>query len=479
MLNPKRISLVPHEKPRILLIDFSEKEVKKFTDAGFNAKRGATGLYDDNKYCFPWSLQDVDIAFCKITRGSFSKLKEREPIDESLEEGPYFNTLLREIFMKKGWVVFFVDKNCEPAEFDVVDLFGTGVYENDGEYLTYQEWQRKRTPRAWNKLPIFSKFIGEAVHIDETCSESKIFEKYIKSASLKVLALDGNIMFNQHQYTVSFLITNESYKKAVLSLKLSNLYGGKTFGTIALYPDFGKSNIEVALDILSEVIMESNPELFDNTSQTWLEEYFPHTVKELFKQVDYIVEKNKKDIEEIYNKQKSELDKYNWLLGLLTNKGDILTENVADALRFLGFDVTLVDNTLKQTERKKEDLNIVHANNGFFAIGEVKSTERGASESFIADTQKHQARYSHENKVPIPNAILIINHSISLNPNLRKERFYKDKDVIDRCSDNFITAIDTYSLHQICQCILAKRKTKEEIQNFICNGHKVISTFDE
>ena len=79
-----RVPLKEYKMPRILAFDFTESEVKKIINAGFDTKRGASGLYDNNEFCIPSALQDIEIALIKFSHGTFSNLNERIKIRNPL-----------------------------------------------------------------------------------------------------------------------------------------------------------------------------------------------------------------------------------------------------------------------------------------------------------------------------------------------------------------------------------------------------------
>ncbi len=137
----------------------------------------------------------------------------------------------------------------------------------------------------------------------------------------------------------------------------------------------------------------------------------------------------------------------------------------------------VVDAIVVPGEALKEDLHITDLETGFFAIGETKSTVRGASEGFLTDIQNHQGRYSRENKVPVPNAILVVNHSTGLDPAKRPGRFYQNPDIPNRCAQQGITAIDSVALFQMCQSFIKEEVTAGQIRQFIESESRVLPEY--
>ncbi|GAH32294.1 unnamed protein product, partial [marine sediment metagenome] len=61
------------------------------------------------------------------------------------------------------------------------------------------------------------------------------------------------------------------------------------------------------------------------------------------------------------------------------------------------------------------------------------------------------------------------NHSSDLNPNQRSRRFYTDTDVLARLKEQNIKAVDSISLHSLCQKLLAGELNKEKARKLIKN----------
>ena len=153
------------------------------------------------------------------------------------------------------------------------------------------------------------------------------------------------------------------------------------------------------------------------------------------------------------------------------SRDDAFTTDTGEALRFLGFQATEVDSTLTTGQRKVEDFHIQDEQSGCFCIGEAKTTGngRGASEDFISKVQTHQTRYARTQKQEPPPALLIVNYAIDLDPAMRAGRFYQPA-LSERLSDNEISAIDSYSLFQLCQFVLEQEITCEQARKFIMRG---------
>src|SRR5690606_9599730 len=167
--------------------------------------------------------------------------------------------------------------------------------------------------------------------------------------------------FLRNDTLIYWLIKDNTADQNIIALKLRNIIYAKNLdesirqeGSILLLPDFGPNNIKVALELLQEVFTESSPHLFDNPQHPWLEDYQPYPIKQLQQQQQDIIDEAQQKFDQIKEQIELEQDKYAWLPGLLVLKNEEFEDAVAQALRFLGFDVTEVDKTLAAKERKRE-----------------------------------------------------------------------------------------------------------------------------
>ena len=100
-----------------------------------------------------------------------------------------------------------------------------------------------------------------------------------------------------------------------------------------------------------------------------------------------------------------------------------------------------------------------------------------ASEAFLSDVQNHQGRFSRENNTPIPNAILVVNHSTAFDPARRAGRFYRNADIPNRCAQQAITVIDSFALFQMCQTLLQGKASASQPREFIQRDCHVVAEF--
>lgn len=473
----EQFSLVKYGLPRILAIDFSQKEVKKLIDSGFEVRRASTGV-DNGEFLIPCSISDVEIVLFKLTKGCLSEINVRKKSLNSVEDNPCFPTLLEEVWNKRGFSLLFVDNGVTPKELEVLGIENTGVIDINRKYFSaslYNELYRELKEKT--PVPIFPCFRGQSIILRDN-KLGEILKEFIDNRTIdfKVFAVKKclNIFNSTNFYETqqNWIITENSSQNGALAVELNTRYreDGK-YGGILLLPSFGERNVDVAIALIDRYISQKNPDLFSNGHFKWLDEYKPITVRNLESKKEKIINDALNEISQVDEEIKQEVERTNWITMLLVAKGDELTAFVTKALSFLGFRV--VDMDQRNGNRKREDLRIFDDTDDFFALVEVKSSDRGANEKMIRDLQDHQARYSRENNCSIPNSLLVVNHSIRIPPQSRND-FYKATDILERLNDQLITAIDTTYLYDLCQKVLSKEIELHTAKSLIKSGPGIL-----
>lgn len=478
----RRIALVEHQRPRILTVDFSDADAAKIKNLGFNVRSGYTKHPHKDQFCIPWAVEDVEVLFARISPDNFRASQAREAHESSVERSPNFLRMMTEVWVRRGWAVLFIEQGCSPKDLEVLGIEHVGVLSYNQRFFPAKEWGKLANALGGdhteiNKISwILPLFKGESVIARSDEPETAILERYIRKAKMSVLAVDYQVepAWAGTYFSVRHLIRGESAFKPVLAMKLS--YGSA--GTILLLPDFGRQNVDVAIALLQSVVQDLSPDLFDSPEHPWLESYLPSPVQLIRSRKGEIIAAAQAELDALSKEEGEQLERFNWLLGLLTATGDEFQAHAAEALRFLGFKVDIIDDNVPLGEPRKEDLHISDPEAGFFALGETKGTKRGAAEEFITSIQNHQGRFSREHNVKIPNGILIVNHSYSLDPLQRAGRFYTHASIVSRCKSQGITAVDSVALFQMCQSVLSGEVTAEEIRRYLESDFRVISNFN-
>lgn len=498
------IPLVEHTRPRILMLDFSPQDVEKVVKAGFDVRRLASGLRDTDRsqFHFPVAVQDAEIIFVAVEKDTFN-FEGRSASNDSIEKEPYFKDLMRETWEKCGWIVFFLSQNISPEELGAVGIKKLGVMAfNRAHYpeSIREPWTMIGQNEVVSNLPKpqIPKFLGHSINTaDDPILEVVI--RYIKSAEMSILTCDNvpQFIFGAAYYapqphldafyehtSIKELIWDDSADKNIMGIKLEKARSFNqddkyitNHGGILLLPDFNRNNVNVAIGLLQEVFSSISPHLFDTPQHSWLENYQPVPVAKLLDHQNDVIQKARDEVARTEKHIETERENFGWLTGLLVSLGDQFAAEAAGALRFLGFEVEEVDNSLAPNERRREDFRICDEASGYFVLGEAKTTGkgRGASEDFITKTQAHQNRYARENNQAPPPALLIVNFAVDLEPNIRLGRFYQTE-VVGNLEDSRITALNSVALFDICQIVLRDQISKEQARRFISSGRPLIGS---
>ncbi|MCK5126607.1 MAG: hypothetical protein KAR42_10150 [candidate division Zixibacteria bacterium] len=478
-------------KPLILGIDFSQSEISQLCDSGYNAIRGATGILetDNNQFCIPVSLEQVDILFVRLYNGISANNNDRIKSDDSVINSLCLNQLTQEVIKNNGFVVIFAEPNVCQEDFMFVGISDIGV-----SYYNGQNFPPVKITNAngllGQSIPIPS-FQGQEIEFNNFIGIDVILERFRSSAEWLVLSStlqssvygiprgeDGIKPFwiarsthHDPYFLALFLRKFIKYRDKIITtqgeIPHSPLYSG-----VLVLPSFGKNSINVAISLIGDSLKRCNPEVFPNIHD-WLIDFKPQNVQNFYTQIGNIEKKAKSDINALRLQAKNLHEEFKWLDLLLSSSGDDLIDAICSAMDFLGINTIKVDETLKDDTRKREDLHI-RRQDVLIAIGEVKSTRRGASEKFISQLKGYQIKYAKENECAPPKGILFVNHSIELAPDSRFP-FYASDDVIMELKDSCILAIDTVILHNLCQDILKEKITLKEAQSKIQDSVGVFS----
>jgi hypothetical protein len=485
------VPLKEYSKPRILLVDFDKKDVAKVIDAGFDAKRAYSGLYDSNEFCIPCEAQDIEVCLLRIGPKTFSNLKERKKAESSVSDNFSLYQVLKEIWERYGWSIIFVKAGTDPEDLEHLGISDIGYVDFQGRLLGSSNQVR----RSFRVKPFFPKFRGETVNENDKKIGSLLL-RFSKSVEWILFAVDERVRLFGGPADQAWPITDNAASPNALSVMFYGKFSiaptvvPRVTGSsqtvdvelpqysnkgILVLPDFGDNDIEIGINLINDFIYSQDPMLFDVARHEWLIKYRPSSIRVLQEAIEDREAIAKQEIAEIQAKIEEEEKKYSWLNLLLIGMDDEFKQAVAEALSFIGYRVEDVDEKIGQGQRKKEDLRITEPVSKAFYLVEAKSTKRGASEDLITKTQTHQSNYSREQKCTVPNAILVINHSVNLDPGMREGRFYRDKAILDRLRELNIKAIDSVVLHSLCQTILEDESKREEIRLRIENEDGVIS----
>lgn len=482
--------MIKYDKPRILCIDFTRNSVEKITNAGYNVRRASTGILkeDNNKFFMPCTISDIEIVLFYVRKNALSDIKKREIHSESVEKEPEcLNLLLLEVWKKKGLSILFLDSAVNPFDLEFLSLKNFGITKVGRRFYPAFKFSaaleeiRKITNTDAEPSLVFPEFKGEDLYFSNSVIAS-VYDKYkqqanhqILSASAEGLSFSGTTL-NAHPMRLIYHVVDNSSQENPLCLEITTY--DDLASSILIFPTFNNSTDNVVMELLEEYAKEKFDNLFSTSSFSWLKDYKPYPVQTVIDEKnDYFDEVTNKV--SIFNENISKMEnEFSWLDALLVSKDEVsnepFKESVKIALEFLGFQVKDIDETLEEGVPKREDLHIIDSEAGFFCICELKTTESGAKESLYRDLHKHMNRYIRETSELETRGILIVNHSIKLEPS-KRHGFYKAQHVQDDLRAFNSGAIDSCYLHQLCQDILSNKITSNEARVIFESDFAVLS----
>lgn len=180
----------------------------------------------------------------------------------------------------------------------------------------------------------------------------------------------------------------------------------------------------------AELNKEAFPSFGDWTSSPeWLvydEEKILTKIGEFEQQRQEFIVKLDKQIGELTNElAEAKLKANNGLRRLVTAQGPELLDEVAKALKNIGFEVEVVDNQIAENKPKKEDLRLKHLDSegkDWVAITEVRGYARSSGKTDdLARLYRFAELYRLETGKSPDKLVYIVNGELELLPSLRKE----------------------------------------------------------
>ena len=225
----------------------------------------------------------------------------------------------------------------------------------------------------------------------------------------------------------------------------------------------------------------TNEEIFpDIHNIPWLnsEEFVYPEIKDLESQIQKIRQKAQGEIAKVEKQISTTHDKTAFLnQALIADDSDAFSDEeklkpqVAKMLGTLGFKVKDLDEENKKLGLAlKEDLQI--KDKEFFALVEVKGTEKGAKASWVrVDLNAHITEFSRLNKISPDklSSLLVFNHDRRIVPTDRSQPLAGDPNLVDYCEASGITLVPIYELYKLCLAVMTGKikpeVAREELKN--------------
>lgn len=482
-----------YSKPKIILIDLTDKILSEVRSAGFNAVSGTFGS--------PYKVEKSDSYEPLIMSPYLPNYTEQEIVIIDLTFPKFLDRPEREKFttdMEKDWWAKcnqgYIDPrpramfNFSHSFFRILNHGGffiifaqpiitQKIINAKLDYHGHFEDSSPINANNWSFLSFFSsrnfKIItdyGKEIYVNNKIDHSLIpfLHNNIKDSRFAVSFSIGNLL---KEKWLSLLINK--YGKCV-----GGLYVPKSKkGRILILPQMSNKE-EVVITLLREFIPEISPHLFPfYEGSKWIEryEYEIDSILKLKAEKIEVQERAKDDIQKLDNKITKEREKYRFIHGLITGTGSNLVKHVQNCLEFIGFEKVInVDELIKKTnseESEQEDLQI--KDKSPVILIEIKGLSKLPHESDTLQISKYVLRRMSEWKRTDVHGISIINHQRNIPPLERNNENVFTKQQIKDSELNNITLVSTWDLFLLVRGMMKCRWPQNAIQDLLFKKGKL------
>lgn len=434
---PLEQSFVPRERtalPRILLIDYTDNDAQSLIDAGYTIYRGFSGL-SGTPYQLPCHESELEIIFWD-TRNHLNDNRLLVGEAEHIINSPHGQEIMQKIDVVLS---NYAERMCEKGGFFAV-------------FMSNQQSAavNHRLPDILNKDFSLFRRVTTTLNLISKRGEDvwcEFFKRHIQEEDI-VYGIDwhGNFV-GLGQY-----FTDED----------GNWFAVKQ-GHTALIPVIRDNRMSDAVKFLLQEVLprccRGETVFPDKYFYHWAngEKYLPPSAVELIAENKRLVEETELQIEVNKTEILKEMDENDYLTSLLiTDDSNLFPEGsrLSDHLQIifesdLGFTVTDVDEmNLSVGKALKEDKWIEDGE--YFALVEVKGTEKGAKASWVrTDLNAHIREFEVVKKTTGINSILIFNHDRRTAPEDRSVPFTGDDNLIEFCRDSNILLLPVYEIFKL------------------------------
>jgi len=458
-------SFVPRERgpqPRILLLDFDESYKTFLEDENYSVYLGSSGFSQDT-LDIPIHESEVEIMLWDT-----SNLREN-PISDTLDATRQQHQVYIEKVRRLGNYFRRIKGKC-----GFVGVFLGNLYPMSNSFLpeisgySFSFGERKTSTMDLNRH-------------EEDDVWYEFYSRFIK---------EENIRFSISQkkvYNISPYPARESYYFAHYFEDEDGNFFAVNYDYFAIIPQIEDNKKKDALRFLLQDVLpffcEGDDIFPDKYYYLWANKdvYLPSKVQKLRKNEKEIIEQHQQQLEQIKNETKQAMNEAEYLSNMLiADDSDSfpddkkLSVSVQIVLQNdLGFKVTNVDEMrLNAGKSLKEDI-WVKDNDGFFALGEIKGTDKGAKASWIKlDLNAHIKEFEVLKGITGLNSILIFNHERRTEPEDRNRPFLGDSDLIEYCIRSNICLLPVYELFKLARDVkeglVSAKEARDKIK--ICKG---------
>jgi len=476
-----------YQKPKILLIYLSDKVLVRVREAGFNVSSGTFGS--------PYKVELGDGYIPVIFEANLPNYTEQEIIIIDLTPPETIDGPEGEKGISMGendwWAKCSLGKiDPRPRVMTHVRKDFDRILHSGGLFVIFAQprlhydlvWAKKdhylhiskEIPADnWSFLSILSAnhFVikedyGEEIQVSEDDPELYRF--------LKMAVRDA-------KYTATFTPSYRTEKNwiPILSSKFRDCIGGlivlgDSNGCVLILPQISKKP-EIILTLLREILPDISPHLFPHIEGLrWVErdEYELDSILNYKSQKEEVLQRAKRELEELDKKISEDRDNLGFLYGILTKTGRDLVVSVKSCLEFIGFKkVKNVDEKIKDSKPKQEDLQ-VHDRSPILLV-EIKGLSGFPRESDTLQVEKYVARRMKELDRHDIHAVSIINHQRNIPALERDNKKVFTKQQIEDAENHGITILTTWDLFRLIRGMLKWKWDPKAIQKLFYNPGRI------
>jgi len=427
--------LIP--EPKIMLIDFPEAVQHRISQLGYNVVSGTFG----RAFCaepgkFVWYnyslplLHEQDIIFIDVEEPKLDEDSRPPLLPKTLspddlicavpERQSYFNPrpcaadMFREEFkevVSHGGVIVAFAGSKQVEQYDL-HKWGSRRYYTSREAHNY----------SWVPVPVNVK---NRLGTEVTFNDDDVFGHLARSIKLPV---SYSAVFQHLHSEKDYPIARNSFDEIVgFARKVND-------GLLIFLPRFHDFGPVIEM-MLQETLVDLAPKLFPHsTRHTWLlkPEYQWPQIRHLQVRREEIQEEYKNKLMELDQQIDAEREKLSFLHAILRATGDTLVENLAQTLRFIGFeDVRIMD---QAAGTKEEDIQIW--DNSQPVLIEAKGLTGFPSEADCQQIFKYIVRRQREFDRTDVKGIFIVNHQRHV-PGFERDAAFTSQQIDDAIHNEY------------------------------------------
>jgi hypothetical protein len=432
-------------KPRILFLDFDPMVVDAIEKKGYVTIYGDSG-FSGKPTKISQHPSEVEIIYWDCTK--FKELSHKMYFDPVYDTAknliPYFNYVKQ----KGGIVTVILSKEKAFSEY---------ISKSIG-YDFQTAWRETTNviPPDFDNFP--EEELGRARYL------KPLLERFVQDENIK-----HSIVWNDNFVGYFPFFSDEDDNKFVSF----NDNGLLIFPFVSLQKDFIISTLQDCFPYITD------ENIFpDVHNVTWLndDEFIYPEIKSLENTIRNTRQKAQKEISRVEKKIEVMCKRVSFLnQALIADDSDAFGDEdklklqIVKMLKTLGFKVTDLDEeNEKLRQALKEDIQL--HDEDYFALVEVKGTERGAKASWVKiDLNAHITEFARIKTIEPHKlaSMLIFNHDRRTKPGDRSQPFAGDPDLITYCKESNITLIPIYELYKLCVSVLTGKKNIVEARTAI------------